>query len=433
MTRVFASSLFIVSLVGTASAQSSGELSITSFDPAQAVAPISTVEGRGIKVGSGTVLHPVFGIETGVVSNVFYEETDAHPAGILRLLAQISAGSLSSERLNPGGEEGAQAEGDFQYRASLRASYDFLLSSNQTVTDTGGLGLGASIRGLVNPMGKFQFGFDENFTRLIRAANFETDANTNRDINTLSLNLFYKPQTSTISGMLYYNNTIDIFERSEQRFADRIQHRFGVRPQWRWLPQTTVYLDFSQGIYSGLGDSMKVSSYPLTAVAGIATLLSLKTTLNFQAGYTNGFYSRDESYSAAVVGAALGYRYSPLGRIALTYDLQYQDSVNANYYRDHVLRIWLQQAFKPLVFMIQPEIHLRRYSGIAVVAGPRTRDDVIFSVVSGIHYNFRNWIATTLNYHFTAVESDYRYMTDGIVEDPSFARHELLLGLRVAM
>jgi hypothetical protein len=432
MIRVFAASMFLVSLVGTANAQSS-DVSITSFDPAQAVAPMSTVEGPGIKVGSGTVLHPVFGLETGVVSNVFYEEANTQPAGVLRLLAQIGAGSLSSQRLSPSGDEGEKTEGDFQYRASLRASYDFLLSNDSTVTETGGLGLGASIRGLVNPMGKWQFGFDENFTRLIRAANFETDANTNRDINTLALNLFYKPQGSSVSGMLYYNNTIDIFERSEQRFADRLQHRFGIRPEWRWLPQTTVYLDVSQGIYSGLGNSTKTSSYPLTALTGIATLLSLKTTLNFQAGYTNGFYSRDESYSAAVIGAALGYRYSPLGRIAVTYDLQYQDSVNANFYRDHVLRVWLQQAIRPLVFMIQPEVHLRRYSGITLVAGPRTRDDVIVSVISGVHYNFRNWIAATLNYHFTAVETNYRYMTDGIVDDPSFVRHELLLGLRVAM
>lgn len=432
MTRLFASSLLIVSLVGTASAQSSGEL-ITSFDPAQAIAPISSVEGRGIKVGEGTVLHPVFGVQTGVVSNVFFQESNLQPAGVLRLIAQIGTGSLSSQRLNPSGEEATPNEGSFQYRASLRASYDILLSSDDTVAGTGGLGLGASIRGLVNPMGKWQFGFEDNFARLIRAANFETDANTNRIINNLSLNLFYKPQGSTLSGQVYYNNTIDVFERSEQRFANRFQHRFGLRPEWRLLPQTTVFLDVSQGVFSGLGDTMKVSSFPFTAVAGIATLLSLKTTVNFQAGYTNGFYASGPSFSAAVIGAAIGYRYSPLGRVALTYDLQYQDSVNANYYRDHVIRLLVQQAINPLVFMIQPELHFRRYDGIALVAGPASRSDVIFAVISGAHYNFRNWIAATLNYHLSAVETDYRYMTDGMVEDPSFVRHELLLGLRVAM
>src|SRR5690349_14328544 len=100
MTRLFATALFLV-IGGTAAAQPSGEISITSFDPENAVAPVSTVEGRGIKIGEGTVLHPVFGMETGVISNVFYEDTDTHAAGVLRLLAQIGTGSLSRERLTP--------------------------------------------------------------------------------------------------------------------------------------------------------------------------------------------------------------------------------------------------------------------------------------------------------------------------------------------
>ena len=42
------------------------EISISAFNPGDAVAPASTVEGPGIKVGEGTVLHPVFGIETAL-------------------------------------------------------------------------------------------------------------------------------------------------------------------------------------------------------------------------------------------------------------------------------------------------------------------------------------------------------------------------------
>jgi hypothetical protein len=47
------------------------DISISSFNPEDAVAPSSTIEGPGIKIGEGTVLRPVFGIETGFVSNVF--------------------------------------------------------------------------------------------------------------------------------------------------------------------------------------------------------------------------------------------------------------------------------------------------------------------------------------------------------------------------
>lgn len=414
---------------------SPNDITIASFDPENAVAPVSTVEGPGIKVGEGTVLYPAFGLETGVVSNVFYEDTGIRNAGLLRLLAQIGTGSMSNLRLEPASDgDGGRAQPSFEYRAALRASYDFVLSSDNTVSDTGGLGLGLTLRGAANPAGPWTFGFENDFVRLIRAANFETDANTNRDINELGLKLLYHPPGRSLAGYLYYNNTIDIFERSEQSFADRFQNRFGIHPMWRWLPQTQVYADVSWGIYTGLGSSsMKVTSYPLTTVAGIGTLITTKTTLNFQAGYTNGFYSSGPSYSALTLGAAAGYRYSPLGRVALTYDLRYDDSVNANYYRDHIVRLWVQQLFAPFVLMVQPEIHFREYNGITIVSGPPVRNDIIVAVVGGINYNFRNWLAATLNYRFSTVQTDYLYMTDGVNEDPSFVRHELLLGARMAL
>ena len=435
MSRLLTAVGVLAASVGVASAEE-GRLTAASFDPEQATAPASGVEGDGVKVGEGTVIHPIFGVATGLVSNVFYEERATNAAGVLRLLAEVGAGSLSTARLTPtNAAAGSEAidQGDFQYRASLRLSYDLMLSSNDTVTETGGLGVGATLRGLVNPMGTFSFGFDENFVRLIRAANFETDADTNRDINTLALNLIYHPTHRSIGGYLYYNNTIDIFERSELEFADRIQHRFGIHPQWRVLPQTVVYADVSLGAFSGIGDSTKVSSYPLVAQAGLATLFTPKTSINVHAGYTNGFYASGPSYSSVTAGVQLAYRYTPLGRAALTYDLRYEDSVNANYYRDHVIRLWLQQDFVPFQFVVQPEVHLRRYEGIMIAGAPPSRDDVIISVIAGLHYNFRNSLALGLDYHFTAVETDYRYMTDGAVDDPSFVRHQLLLGLRWAL
>ena len=166
---------------------------------------------------------------------------------------------------------------------------------------------------------------------------------------------------------------------------------------------------------------------------GIQTLLSLNTTISAQAGYTNGFYASGPSFSAPAGGIEVGYRYSPLGRFTVMYQFAHQDSVNANFFRDHVLRIWLQQMYVPFAFTVQPELHFRRYEGITLVAGPPARDDILFSLSAGVHYNFRNWIAATLGYNLTTVRTDYRYMTDGILDDPSYNRHELLVGVRAAL
>lgn len=414
-------------------------VSASSFDPDNAVAPVSIVEGRGVKIGEGSVLRPVLGVETGFVTNVFYQENSPVNAGVLRLLAQIGAGSLGNSRLSPTADD-PEDKGSFQYRADLRASYDFLFSTNDNAEKTGGLGIGASFHALANPNGPFTFGIDEDFARLIRATNYETDANVNRDINTLGLKLLYHSQDHAFGGYLYYDNTIDVFERSTQTFADRMFNRIGIHPTWQWLPQTQVYLDVSQGVVTGIGTSTngipgKVTSYPLTALAGISTLFTLKTTFNIYGGYTNGFYTSGPNFSAPTLGAQLGYRYSPLGRATLQYMLQYQDSVNANYFRDHIIQLSIQQAYEPVVFLLQPEVHFREYVGITQVVGPATRDDLIFAAIAGVHYNFRNWFAGTLDYRVSVVSTDYRYMPigGGMIDDPSFVHHELLLGVRAAL
>lgn len=433
--------LLVVAALGTTPAAAQA---VATFDPSDAVAPVSVVEGPGVKVGEGTVLHPVFGVETGVISNVFYEDQSINTAGLLRLLAQIGAGTLPLARLTSPGlldvdqsgdpQTSADSAGDFQYRADLRLSYDLLMSSDNTVTETGGLGVGASLRGLVNPYRTWSVGFADEFRRLIRAANFETSADTNRIINELKARVFFQPRGRTLSGFLRYDNVIDYFERDRQAFANRIQHTFGARVMWRLFPMTRLYVDGSIGLFGPLGSaSTKVPSTPLYVAAGIQTLLSLNTTISAQAGYTNGFYSVGPSFSAPTFGVELGYRYSPLGRFTAMYQYTHQDSVNANYFRDHVLRFWLQQMYVPFAFTLQPELHFRRYEGITLVAGPPVRNDLIFSLSAGVHYNFRNWIAATAGYNLGIVESDYRYMTDGLVEDPSYIRHELLVGLRVAM
>src|ERR1041385_6539762 len=81
-------------------AQSAGNEPPPAMDSNEAViATSNVVSGSGIKVGEGTVLYPSVGLFTGIVSNVFFEETAGSTAGVLRLLVELGAGSLSSARL----------------------------------------------------------------------------------------------------------------------------------------------------------------------------------------------------------------------------------------------------------------------------------------------------------------------------------------------
>jgi hypothetical protein len=438
MTRLFASLGILLALEAVAFADfTPTDSPVAQFDPDDAVAPITAVEGPGVKVGEGTVLHPAFGLETGYTSNVFYTSSNPTGAGILRALAQIGTGSMTGARMQSAGDSEAAVEPGFIYRASVRLSYDALLSGNAVVRDTGGLGAGATFHGVVNPTGAWTFGVDEDFSRIIRAANFETSENVNRDLNNFGLNLLWHPSDRAIGGYAYYYNTFDIFEQNQGVYPDRVLNQLGVHPQWKIFPETQIFIDLSQGFDSGLGTTTKESSLPFVVVAGVQTLLTLNLSLVGQVGYTNGFYSGGPSFSAPTGGAGLGYRYSPFGRIQVNYNWTYADSINANYYRDEVISaVWTHQA-GPVVLTAQPELHFREYNGIATLipGAIDTRDDTIVSVIAGVHYSFRNWIAATLDYHFTDVSTDYRYPATATSEpfNPSYVRHDILLGVRVAM
>jgi len=436
--------LGVLATNGSAHAENVPGIAETSpgITPEGALAPISVVEGPGFKIGEGTVLHPILGLETGYVSNVFYEAESPRGAGILRLIAQLGTGSLSPQRLAAAGEGDAMPDGQanvgaFQYRADLRLTYDFHLSGADAVAAQNGLGVGFLFRGSVYPQQTWSFLYLENFNRLIRATNFESESQTNRDINRLQLGLQFAPGGRAITGLLHFENVIDIFEEEDQRFANRMQNSLGLTGTWRWLPMTQFFADLTIGAFGGLGAaSEKVSSYPLSASAGVQTQLTVSTTLIARAGYQNGFYATGASYSAALAGLQLGWRYTPTGRVTAIYDYSHQDSINANYFRDHAFRLLFEQQFHPFVVHVQPELRLRHYAGIQsnmLVTGPDTRDDLIIQVAAGARYNFRDSLAGVLEYRLSIVETDYRYMISGATDDPSYMRHEIVAGIRAAL
>jgi len=426
-----------LTITSVASAQNAPE------SPDDLVNPTAIVSGAGIKVGEGTVFHPTIGVETGVVSNVFYEETGlSNTAGLLRVLAEISTGSLPAQRLAihntdaTDAEQQSREQGKLQYLASLYASWDQYLSTNDAVTSQGGLGGGLLFKGVANPQKTFSFSFLEHFNRVIRATNFESGEDTNRDINMLALRLNYQPRGRTLGGYLYYRNVVDYFENDRQQFANRFHNSFGLRINHQWLPLTRLYVDSSIGVYTGLGsESTKVDSYPLEAVAGIMTALTLNTTVNARIGYTQGFYSAGTDYATVTGGVQFGYRYSPVGRAMLMYSYDHTDSINANFYRDHTIKLNFDQQFVPFAVNASAELHLRRYENTIVmdVNGNTFRDDAIGAVTVGARYMFRSWIAGVLNYQFSAVSTDFQYDAGGgVIDDPSYLRHELLAGVRAA-
>lgn len=396
----------------------------------------SIVEGPGVKLGEGLVLHPTVGLETGFVSNVFYEDADVEPSGLLRVLAELHLATLSAQRLAAEAPDGAQADsGDFNFRAGLRVEYDEYISGNDNVQAQRDVAVDANVAGIVFPQGTWRFAFADNFRRDVRPTNYESRGGVDRDVNHLRLFLTYQPEGRSISGTLRYQNTIDVFERDTHSFANRLQNHVGLRVNWQWLPVTRFFADASMGYYTGLGDdSDKVTSMPLRLMVGTSTAITVNTTINAIVGFGKGFYEEGADYTNVVFGAEFGWRYSPLGRALLLYRFDFEDSINANFYRDHQIRFSLDQQIREFTLQAAVDVRFRRYEGLPPdIMATDVRDDIIFAANLMGRYHFREWLAATLDYRMVIDETDFRYTPEpGEVDDPSYVRHELLAGILAA-
>lgn len=422
---------------------------------AQAETPAASataiVEGPGIKVGEGTVIHPIVGAETGVISNVFREDDGGATSGILRIIGELGIGSLSPQRLEMAqgplaarsGEEDegaatAASKGKLEFRADLSLTYDEYLTTNEAVRKQRDLAISAGLRAIAFPMDTWSIAFDDQFTRETRPTNFESRSGIDRDVNSLRLQLLFQPRLRTLAAALRFENRIDVFEADDHDFANRLQNTIGLRVNWQFLPVTRFFADASLGFFSGLGnDSEKVSSLPLRLLVGAQSAITTKTTVNTRIGFGKGFYSSGPDFTNVIFGADIGYRYMPVGRVTFLYDFDFGDSINANYYRDHAFKTTIEQQFAPFVVNASAELRFRGYRGINQtidLVGPEDRDDLIFALGFGGHYNFRDWFAATLNYSLVTDQTSYKYMTaDGYADDPSYTRQELLVGVRAAL
>lgn len=399
------------------------------------------VEGAGIKVGEGTVIHPVLGVESGIVYNVFYEEGSADPvtSGLLRVIAEFAVGSLPPERLmSPQDQDDATKNyGDLAFRAELRAQYEEYLSGRSDVRDHRNISFAGLMRGLVYPQRTWQFGFEDDIRRETRPTNFESSTDTDRIINRVGLALRYRPMGRALSGTLSYNNSIEYFEDKNQRFADRMANIATLEVAWQWLPVTRISGNVSFGFVGGFGSaSTRPSSTPLRINGAIDTAITVKTNIAARLGFAKGFYDSGPDFTMVTGGLRFSYRFSPQGRVSMMYDYDFQDSINANFYTDHALLAKVDQIIRQFGLSAGAEVRFRHYGGVIMEVDPTrpSRDDVIFSASASGAYNFRHWIAATLDYKLTIDQTDFRYVPQAgdPADDPSYTRHLLMAGVRAA-
>ncbi len=391
----------------------------------EALAQDTSVEGAGYPVGEGTIVHPSVSGETGFISNVYYEDDTPTASGVFRLMGKLE--------IKP--EERTQEDNpDLDFSGGIRFQYEEYLSGNSRVREQRNLGLGADLMLGIRPMSTFPITFEDHFMRVNRPTNFESTNTLSRDINSFKAQVAYKPEGRNLSGRLHFKNTIDIFESSESAFANRMLNNIGLGIDWQFLPITRFYIQGSYGFNGGLGSSStKVSSSPIRGRAGINSAITESITVRAHAGYAYGGYASGASYAGVTYHLGVGYRYSPVGRVQLIFDRDFKDSINSNFYGEYSLKLVVDQQIERVLLAAHIAGRLRGYEGIDMsFGGGANRDDVILSAGVKAGYELRDWLAVNAHYAMSMVSTDYRSVVSGQADDPSYLRHDVLVGATAA-
>jgi hypothetical protein len=398
------------------------------------------VEGKGVEISPGTVVHPTFGADFGVIDNVFYEDNTTVTSGLLRLSANFSVASakVEPEEAVPGEEAANEpAPPTFEFRAGGGVRYEeFLYYANPSTAAQRNLSLDTQAHLQVYPQGTLSFIADDRLRRDVRPRNFEDTSSTARIDNLLDLGLRYQPGGRTISGTLRYQNMTDIVESTS--IANRMNHTLGLRGDWQWLPYTRFFADASVGFFGSLGAAQlatsgltKQSSVPIRGLVGVATAISEPLTVKLHAGWAYGPYGGGEGYNGPLLDAEVGYAYAPAGRVVVEYNYDYEDSINANYYRDHKFTAKIdQQLIDKLLLSGAVDVRLRGYRGIDSI-GMASRDDLILGGVVQAQYVLSERYYLTGTYTGSVDTTSYRTSFQGM-DDPSYTRQEAMLGARAA-
>ena len=344
--------------------------------PAFAEGP--AVEGPGYAISEGVVIHPRAGLETGVISNVFYEDTDVVSAPVLRLLAAFALSNIPpSDTLALDEQSEAPERSSVEFRAGAEVRLEQYLSSNDAVDKQSNVGGEGNLGLTIFPEGSVTLQFDDRFQRTVHPRNFESAGSLSRDVNYLDLGLRFRPGGGALGFKVGYDNLIDVFENDGSSFANRMNHRIKGGIDWQFLPITRFSLNASYGFFGAIGDGTKVSSNPLRIMLSGSSLLTERTSLRLEAGFAKGFYASGQDFTNAVTAGEFGFRYTDLGRITLAYEYNFRDSVNANFYRDHGFKTKLNQQIGLFLLNAELDIRLRAYRGGLVMGAPTARDDFI--------------------------------------------------------
>jgi hypothetical protein len=366
----------------------------------------------GVQLSEGTLLHAGVGAEAGYDSNVFYNDTGARSAAVLRILPFVELTNAARNGAIPS---------DLYFDVGAALTYREYLSNDSDIRAQRAFmpsAYGNLEFGRVQSMG---FSLTESFSRTEDPPYVSNAEPITRDVNQASAGVRWAPGGGRLASVLRYTNTIDAFETDNLRVANSMGHLLMLDMSWKWLPKTALALQVSQGYISYFnsenGDS-KPTSLPLHVMAGIRGLITAKLNVNIMAGYANGFYDTVRPGPSGfrgnfTVGADVTYRPSILTSIALGYRRDFQNAILGDFYYLDAVYLNIGQAIAGrLGFGFSARYESRSFQNIHLADNSYiSRHDNFWQVGANLDYHIRDWTYVGVAYSLMSNSSDYEQMS----------------------
>lgn len=434
--------LAVATLLWLPSSASADSIADAASDDVYDATLLETHEGRGYLLADGLLFHSAFGIGGGFNDNVFFESSNENPvsAGSMNLGLRLA---LTSDRVttadlgDPDSTDAELSPRNYEFNGGARLGYTEYITDNDAVRKQRRLNGNANLDLVANPGGTVSFLLRDRFFRDMRSPNLEDNETINRDDNRLMAGVRFRPSGQRSSATVRYENWLSAFEEGGP-FVSRMNHTLGGQAEAVFgnMTKTRLLGDVSVGFFGPLGDGssmiggepFKSRSIPFRATVGVVHEVTSQATVKVHGGYSRSDYKEGPDYSAPNFGAEVATQWAT-GRVSAIYDFDHFDSINANFYRDHLFALKLVQKIEYLWLDGGPEIRRRHFEGIPMSLGPSERDDTVIAVRARAQLVLADRFALSAEYRLGRVKTDYRE-NDG--SSPSFMRNELMFAVWAA-
>jgi hypothetical protein len=404
--------------------------------PVWAQLPAAT-EGRGIKVGEGMVLHPGLSADMAYDSNVLYDAPSENPIGspFVLITGHFDLASLPPQRL------GNDAHPALDFRLNASAGYREYLSSDRAVEKQRAVDVDSGFHATFNPEGAAYLKLFDQFVRQ-RQPRDSNPLFFTQDRNRAGAELGIRPGGGMVTATLGYELNVDLFEENPNPRTgnpDSFWHMFSGGGRWKFLPKTALTLDVAYAIYNRdnsvlptTGEPAYEDSTALRTTVGVTGLITPKVTAVAKLGYGRANYDAGEDFGSVIAALQLNWRPTLVSKLALGYDRDFQDSVNANFYVDD----YVYASYEHLVggrwlFTVKPGVRARRYESNRpqfTPSDPLERSDTIGELQAGLSFQVLSWFLVGAAYNLQT-DSTGATIAD---QDPSFTRHVVLFRAEAA-